>query len=76
MDKQTHQQFLDDTMLMGHPSVQEVRAFKTSLVTFAKASGLEVNMEKSHIFFFNSPLITQRNIGRILGYQKGSLPTK
>ena len=63
-------------ILMGHPSVQEERSFKTSLVTFAKASGLEVNMEKSHIFFFNSPLITQRNIERILGFQKGRLTSK
>ena len=68
MDKQTHQKFVDDTMLMEHPSVQEERAFKTSLVTFAKASGLEVNPEKSHILFFNSLLITQRNIGMILGF--------
>ena len=76
MDKQTHQQFVDDTMLMGRPSIQEARSYKTSLVTFAKASGLEVNPEKSQIFFFNTPLITQRNIGRILGFQKGMLPTK
>ena len=28
MDKQTHQQFVDDTMLMGHPSVHEAPASK------------------------------------------------
>ena len=76
MDKQTHQQFVDGTMLMGHPSIQEARAYKTSLVTFSKASGLEVNLEKSQISFFNTLLITQRNIGIILGFQKGMLPTK
>ena len=76
MDKQTHQQFVDDIMLMEHPSIQEVRAYKTSLVTFAKASGLEVNPEKCQIFFFNTLLITQRNIGRILRFQKGMFPTK
>ena len=76
MDKQTHEQFVDDTMLMGHPSVQKDRAFKTILTTFAKASGLAVNSEKSQIFFFNTPLITQRNIRIILGFKKGSLSTK
>ena len=76
MDKQMHRQFVDDIMLMGHPSVQEARAFKSCLVTFAKASGLEVNPEKSQLFFFNSSLTTQRNIGRILGFHKGRLPTK
>ena len=43
MKKQTHQQFMDDTMLMGHPSIQEARAFKSSLSLFAKASSLAVN---------------------------------
>ena len=62
MEKKTHQQFVDDTMLMGHPSVQEARAFKSCLAAFAKASGLEVNLEKSQVFFFNTPLISQRNI--------------
>ena len=47
MDPQTHQQFVDDTMLMGHPSVQEAQSFKKSLNLFAKASGLEVNPNKS-----------------------------
>ena len=37
---------------------------------------MEVNPEKSQMFFFNSLLITQRNIGRILGFHKGRLPTK
>ena len=61
---------------MGYPLVQEARAFKSCLVAFAKASGLEVSPEKSQVLFFNTPLITQRNIGRILGFQKGRLPTK
>ena len=43
MDPQTHQQFFDDTMLMGHLSGQEARSFKRSLTLFAKASSLAVN---------------------------------
>ena len=43
MDAQTHQQFVDDTMLMGHPSVQEARSLKYCLNLFAKASGLAIN---------------------------------
>ena len=58
MDKQTHQQFVDDAMLMGHPSVQEARDFKRCLTLFAKALGLEVNPEKSQVFFFNTPRVT------------------
>ena len=47
MEKQTHQQFMDDTMLMGHPSVQEARAFKKRLRLFIEALGLEFNADKS-----------------------------
>ena len=47
MTPQTHQQFVDDTMLMGHPLVQEAQSFKNSLNLFAKALGLDVNLNKS-----------------------------
>ena len=76
MDKQTHQKFMDNTMLMGRPSVQEERDFKRCLTIFAKDLGLKVNPEKSQIFFFNTPGVTQRNIIRILGFSMGSLPSK
>ena len=76
MEKQTHQQFMDDTMLMGHPSVQEARAFKRSLTLFSKASGLAVNAAKYQVFFLNTTPITQTNIVRIWGFTKGSVPSK
>ena len=46
MDPQTHQQFIDDNMLMGPSSVQEARGIKDCLNTFLEASGLEINKEK------------------------------
>ena len=54
LEAQTHQQFVDDTMLMGHPSVQEARSFKSYLNLFAKASGLAINQAKSQVFFLNT----------------------
>ena len=51
MDSQMHQQFVDDIMLMGDPSVQEACTFKRSLNLFAKALGLAVNANKSQFFF-------------------------
>ena len=63
-------------MLMGHPLVQEAQIFKKSLNLFAKASGLDVNPNKSQVFFLNTTPATQRNIIRILGFSKGSLPSK
>jgi len=56
--------------------VQEAKELKSTLQLFAKASGMAVNPRKSSIFFFNTPIVTQRSISRILGYQTGILPTK
>ena len=42
-----HHLFVDDTMLMGHPSIQEARKFKQFLEYFGKALGLEINEQKS-----------------------------
>ena len=50
----THQQFVDDTMLQGLPTVQEASSYKKILNLFALASGMEVNLSKSKIFFFNT----------------------
>lgn len=72
----THQQFVDDNMLFAHPSVQEARLIKSLLSTFSDASGALINRVKSQIFFFNTPVTTQRAIERILGFTSTSLPSK
>jgi len=72
----THQQFVDDTMLRGIPMVKEALAYKQLLSDFSMASGMEVNLSKSKIFFFNTNIAIQRNISRILGLQRDFLPSK
>eukprot|EP00253_Pinus_taeda_P036049 PITA_36049 len=42
----THQQFVDDTMLQGIPTVKEAKAFKQILNDFAMATGTEVSIDK------------------------------
>ena len=76
MDKKTHQQFVDDTMLMGFALVREARAMKSTLEASKKVSNLEVNKDKSHIFFFNTNIAMRRNINQILGFMEGSLSSK
>ena len=49
-----HQQFVDDTMLQGIPIVKEALTSKQIVSDFAMASGMEVNLSKSKIFFFNT----------------------
>jgi len=72
----SHQQFVEDNMLFGHPSVQEARLLKTILSNFSEASRALINQVKSQIFFFNTPAPTQRAIARILGFTIASLPSK
>ena len=58
MDPHTHQQFVDDTMLMGVSSIREARAIKDTLESYKRASGLEVDKDRSKIYYFNTPSIT------------------
>ena len=37
---------------------------------------MTVNQEKYEIFFFNTPIPTQQNIARILGFKIATLPSK
>jgi hypothetical protein len=45
----THQQFVDDTLLHGIPTVKEAKTFKRILEEFGEASGSEINHSKSMI---------------------------
>jgi ribonuclease HI len=72
----SHSQFVDDSLLMGTPTVREANAILDILQVFAAASGMECNKEKSQIFFFNTPPPIQRHITEILGFSRSSLPSK
>jgi len=72
----THQQFLDDNMLLRHPSVREAHAFKDLLDTVSMASGTSINTAKSQIFFFHTPPATQRITARIIGFSQAKFPSK
>ena len=63
-------------MLWGIPTVKEALAYKQILKYFALASGMEVNLSKSKIFFFNTHIAIQRNVSKILGFHRDSLPSK
>lgn len=70
-DTLTHQQFVDDTKLQGTPTIKEAKAFKQILHEFALAASTEVSLTKSKVFFFNTNISIQRNLSRILGFQRG-----
>jgi len=56
--------------------VKEALAYKQILKDFSMASGLEVNLSKSKLFFFNTHISIQRNILGILSFQRELLPSK
>lgn len=71
----THQQFVDDNMLYGYPSVQEAPRFKSLLNDFSEASGATINKSKSQIFFFHTPPVVKTAVARILGFLVASIPS-
>eukprot|EP00253_Pinus_taeda_P028121 PITA_28121 len=61
---------------MGIPTIEEALVYKKILKDFSLATGMEVNLSKSKIFFLNTNIAIQRNISRILGFQRDFLPSK
>lgn len=72
----SHQQFMNETILLNHPFVHEAKEIEAILDLFSKASSTSMNLAKSQIFFFNTTSITQRNIKCILRFSSTSLPSK
>eukprot|EP00253_Pinus_taeda_P031614 PITA_31614 len=63
-------------MLQGILTVKEALAYKQILKDFVMAASTEVSLSISKIFFFNTNIAIQRNISRILGFQREMLPSK
>eukprot|EP00253_Pinus_taeda_P013812 PITA_13812 len=63
-------------MLHGYPTVKETLGYKRILNLFSEASGMEINLSKSTIFFFNTHLALQKNLSIILGFRRGNLPSR
>ena len=72
----SHLQFVDDTLHMGLPTVQEAMAIKNVLNLFMEVSNASINQGKSQVFFFKTSPTVQKNITRILGFQRSSLASK
>ena len=72
----THQKFVDDTMLQGIPTVKEARAIKQILNDFSMADGTKESLNKSKVFSLKLTLIFKETSPRFLGFKgTGYLPT-
>jgi hypothetical protein len=72
----SHSQFVDDTLMLSSPTICEALHILCILQTFCAASGMDINKEKSQLFFFNTPIPVQLHITNILGFTHSSLPSK
>lgn len=72
----THQKKLDDTLLMGHPSIQEALKLKKILDNFVVASGTDFNKIKITNIFLQHPQAIQIHIPHPLVFKNSSLPSK
>jgi hypothetical protein len=71
----SHSQFVDDTLLMNTPTAREAIKLNSILADFTDASGMLLNLEKSKLYFFNTPVSVQDHLSRLLGIEKCTLPS-
>jgi hypothetical protein len=76
VDPATHLHFVYNNLLMGVPTIKEGRSIRHVLEIYKEASDTIINLSKSQFFFFNTSIHVQRNIARILGFQRESIPSK
>ena len=69
----SHQQFVDNSIVMGEASVKNARNIKKALVDYGNATGQIINWNKSMIYFMNVSIERQMKIKNIIGYEIGSL---
>jgi hypothetical protein len=71
----SHNQFVDGLLLMGVPTTREAIRIKSIITLFCEASGMEVNLSKSHVLFFNTPPEIQNHLTLLLGFTHSTLPS-
>jgi hypothetical protein len=72
----SHNEFFNDTLMLGSLNVREALKILLILQTFCEASGMDINRYKYQIFFFNTLIPIQIHITNLLGFMCSSLPSK
>jgi hypothetical protein len=60
---------------MNTPTAREANKLNSILSDFVEASGMTLNLDKSKIYFFKTPIGVQNHIFRLLGIPNISLPS-
>ena len=72
----THQQFFDDTILLGKNLVKEALTLKIIIKLYMEAFGQKFNELKPEIFFTNTSSFIEQQICKVMGFKKGAFPCK
>ena len=72
----THQQYADDTILLGESTINEALNINMIIQQYVEASGQKVNVEKLEIFLINTKIEMKKYICNIVRYKKGTFPCK
>ena len=70
----SHQQFVDDSIVMGEALVRNTRNIKKSLSDYGMTTGQIINSSKSVIYFINVSEARKNKIKKIIGCESASLP--
>ncbi|GKV32111.1 hypothetical protein SLEP1_g40740 [Rubroshorea leprosula] len=74
--KVTHLQFVDDTLICGKATEDNLWAVKCILRTFEIVSGLKINYRKSQLMGIHADTNWLKKMGFLLNCQLGSMPFK
>ena len=72
----THLCFADDLMLFSHGDVKSAKILADVLRGFSRVSGMEVSIEKSHIFLSGVDDTVREEIEELFGFKRGVLPIR
>lgn len=70
----SHQQFVDDTLLFGEASMGEAGLWKKLLNDYADVFGQCINYEKSKVYFFNIDQQIRDKVNFFVGCQEAKFP--
>ncbi|KAL0292095.1 UNVERIFIED_CONTAM: Retrovirus-related Pol polyprotein from type-2 retrotransposable element R2DM [Sesamum radiatum] len=68
--------FADDLLLFSKADPNSVQIFKDGLIDFAELSGLQANLQKSHLILSRSAAAYRDSLLAILDFQEGHLPLR
>ncbi|KAL0278039.1 UNVERIFIED_CONTAM: hypothetical protein Sradi_7301700 [Sesamum radiatum] len=68
--------FADDLLLFSKAEPNSIQLFKDGLIDFAELSGLQANLQKSHLILSRSAAAYRDSLLAILDFQEGHLPLR